>query len=65
MIETIRIDASAAKPDLTIALTREPADYKIYLHSATYTEQDAAALAAVIWLNTSKTGSIRSATVSR
>lgn len=65
VIETIRIDATAAKPDLTIALSREPADYKIYLHSTAYTEQDAAALAAVIWQNDSKTGSIRTSAVSR
>lgn len=65
IIETIRIDATAVKPDLTIAVSRAPADYKIYLHSATFTEQDAAALAAVIWLNASKTGSIRTSTVSR
>jgi hypothetical protein len=65
IIETIRIDATAAKPDLTVALSREPAAYKIYLHSATYTEQDAAALAAVIWQNAGTTGSIRTSTVRR
>lgn len=65
IIETIRIDATAAKPDLTVALSREPAAYKIYLHSATYSEQDAAALAAVIWQNAGTTGSIRTSTVKR
>ena len=48
IVESIRIDAAAAKPDLTVALSREPAGYKIYLHSDRYTEEDAAALAAVI-----------------
>ena len=47
-VESIRVDAAAAKPDLTIALSREAADYKIYLHSDRYTQEDAAALAAVI-----------------
>jgi hypothetical protein len=65
IIETIRIDAAAAKPDLTVALSRAPAAYKIYLRSTTYTEQDAAALAAVIWQNAGTTGSIRTSTVSR
>ena len=61
-VESIRIDAAAAKPDLTIALSRGPADYKIYLHSDRYTEQDAAALAAVIRQKAGKSGSLRTAT---
>jgi len=61
-VESIRIDAAAASPDLTIALSREPADYKIYLHSDRYTEQDAAALAAVIRQKAGKTRSLRTAT---
>lgn len=60
-VESIRIDAAAAKPDLTIALSRDPADYKIYLHSDRYTEQDAAALAAVIRQKAGKTKSLRTA----
>ena len=36
-------------PDLTVALSREPADHKIFVQSANFTEQDAAALFAVIW----------------
>jgi hypothetical protein len=62
-IESIRIDPAAEKPDLIVSVSRNPADYKIYLHSDKYNEQDAAALAAVIWQTTSKTGSLR--TVSR
>jgi hypothetical protein len=61
MIESIHIDAAAAKPDLTIALSRDPADYKIYLHSDHYTEQDAAALAAVIRQKAGGRGSLRTA----
>jgi hypothetical protein len=34
---------------MTVALSREPADYKIYVRSATFSQQDAAALFAVIW----------------
>ena len=58
-IENIRLDPAAAKPELTVALSREPADLKIYVRSAHYTEQDAAALFAVIWNKANATGSIR------
>ena len=58
-VESIRVDSAAAKPNLTVALSRAPADYKIYVRSANYSEQDAAALFAVIWLNANKTGSVR------
>lgn len=61
-VESIRIDQAAAKPDLVIAVSRAPADYKIYLRSQTFDERDAAALAAVIWRNASRTGSLRPAT---
>jgi hypothetical protein len=47
-IKSIRLDAEAAKPDLTVALSRTAAPYKIYVHSARYTPQDAAALFAVM-----------------
>lgn len=52
-IKSIRIDATAAKPDMTVALSQQAADgdYKIYVRSAGFTEQDAAALFAVIWKN--------------
>lgn len=65
VVESIHIDPAAAKPDLIVAVSRDAADYKIYLHSDNYNEQDAAALAAVIWQNASKTGALRSATVNR
>ena len=60
VVESIRIDPAVAKPDLIVAVSREAADYKIYLHSNNYNEQDAAALAAVIWQNASRTGALRS-----
>lgn len=63
VVESISTDPALPNPDLIVSVSREPADYKIYLHSSSYTEQDAAALAAVIWQNSSKTGSLR--TVSR
>lgn len=63
MVQIINIDAAAERPDLIVSVSRAPADYKIYLHSENYTEQDAAALAAVIRQNASKTGTLR--TVSR
>ena len=62
VVESIRIDPAAAKPDLIVAVSRDAADYKIYLHSDNYNEQDAAALAAVIWQTASKTGALRTAT---
>ena len=40
-----------ADADLTVVLSRQPADYKIYVRSANFSEQDAAALFAVIWKN--------------
>jgi hypothetical protein len=47
-VKSIRLDADAAKPDLTVALSDQAAPYKIYVHSAHYTPQDAAALFAVM-----------------
>ena len=58
-IKSIRIDPAARHADLTIALSRAAADYKIYVRSVNYTEQDAAALFAVIWQDARKTGSGR------
>jgi hypothetical protein len=58
-IDSIRIDAKAARPELTVALSRAPADLNIYVRSAHYTEQDAAALFAVMWNKANATGSIR------
>ena len=52
MVKSIRLDAGAAKPDLTVTLSREPAPYKLYVRSATYSAQDAAALFAVMHRDT-------------
>jgi hypothetical protein len=59
-IERIRLDPAAARPELTVALSRAPADYKIFVHSAYYSDEDAAALFAVMWHKAETTGSIRS-----
>ena len=56
-IESIRLDPAAARPELTIALSRAPADYKIFVRSAHFTDEDAAALFAVIWHTANATGS--------
>ena len=58
-ISSIRVDPTAAKPDLTVTLSRAESDYKIYVRSSNYSEQDAAALFAVILQNAVKTGSGR------
>lgn len=58
-IESIHLDPAADKADLTVVLSRAPADYKIYVKSAHYSEQDAAALFAVIWQRAETTGSLR------
>ena len=49
-IRTIRIDPQASDPDLTIALApaTDAADYRIYAQSAEFSQQDAAALFAVM-----------------
>ena len=50
-VRSIRIDAEAEKPDLTVALSKHLAagGYKIYVRSASFSAQEAAALFAVIW----------------
>jgi hypothetical protein len=58
-IKSIRIDPTAANADLTVTLSRTAADYKIFVRSAHYTEQDAAALFAVIWQSSHKTAASR------
>jgi hypothetical protein len=55
-VKSIRIDPAAQTPDLTVALSQAPANYKIYVKSASFSEQDAAALFAVIWQNSRKSG---------
>jgi len=59
-IQTVTLDADTAAPDVTVNLSADPAqsDYKIYVHSMRYSQQDAAALLAAMW----KTGQRREAT---
>ena len=57
-IESIRIDPAAARPELTVTLTRQPADYKIFVRSAHFTDEDAAALFAVMWHKANATGAL-------
>jgi hypothetical protein len=58
-LKTVRVDPAALAPDLTVTLSRADADYKVYVRSAAFSEQDAAALFAVIWQNTRRTGAAR------
>lgn len=55
-IKSIRIDAAAPEPDVTVAMTRGNADYKVFVKSAAFTDEDAAALFAVIWRTARKAG---------
>ena len=50
-IQTVTLDADTARPDVTVNLSADAAapDYKIYVHSARYSQQDAAALLAAMW----------------
>lgn len=49
-IRTVALHIGAAAPDVTVKLSAEPAaDYKIYVQSARFSQQDAAALLAAIW----------------
>ena len=63
-IRTVTLDAGTAKPDVTVNLSVNAADpdYKIYVHSVRYSQQDAAALLAAMWKSRQQgevTGSIR------
>jgi hypothetical protein len=50
-IKTIRIDDEAQRPDLTISLAAalDAPDFKLYVHSARFSHEDAAALFGVMW----------------
>src|SRR3954469_18840951 len=50
-IATIRLDNQAVSPDMTVTLSGESAATKIYVRSARFSTQDAAALFAVMWRN--------------
>jgi hypothetical protein len=63
-IRTVTLDTDTAKPDVTVNLSTDAAnaDYKIYVHSVRYSQQDAAALLAAMWKTSQQrevTGSIR------
>jgi hypothetical protein len=63
-IRTVALDADTAMPDVTVTLSAEAAlsDYKIYVHSVRFSQQDAAALLAAMWKTDQRreaTGSIR------
>lgn len=57
-IESIHVDPAAARPELTVAVSRTPGDYKIFVRSAHFSGDDAAALFAVMWHKANATGSI-------
>ncbi len=50
-LKTVRVYADEAAPDVTVMLSRaaDAPDYKLYVHSARFSHQDAAALLAVMW----------------
>lgn len=48
-VKTVKVDPESNKPDVTVAITPEDADYKVYVHSARFSHQHAAALLAVMW----------------
>jgi hypothetical protein len=63
-IRTVALDADTTKPDVTVTLSADAAlsDYKIYVHSVRFSQQDAAALLAAMWKTDQRreaTGSIR------
>ncbi len=63
-IRTVALDSDTAKPDVTVTLSADAAlsDYKIYVHSVRFSQQDAAALLAAMWKTDQRreaTGSIR------
>jgi len=52
-LKTIRIDDAEARPDLTISLAAEAEvtapDFKLYVHSARFSHDEAAALFGIMW----------------
>jgi hypothetical protein len=48
---TVTHDGSAGKPDVTVHLSTDPknVDYRLYVRSARFSQQDAAALLAAMW----------------
>jgi hypothetical protein len=63
-IRTVALDADATKPAVTVRLSAAAgaADYRIYVHSVRFSQQDAAAILAAMWKTNQQreaTGSIR------
>jgi hypothetical protein len=50
-IRTVTLDTTAGSPDVTVQLSADAkgADYRLYVHSARFSQQDAAALLAAMW----------------
>jgi hypothetical protein len=50
-IRTVALDADTARPDVTVNLSSDATapDYKIFVHSVRFSQQDAAALLAAMW----------------
>src|SRR5260221_5386546 len=50
-IRTVTLDGDAGKPDVTVHLSADAkgADYRLYVHSVRFSQQDAAALLAAMW----------------
>lgn len=50
-IRTVALDDDGARPDVTVNLSADAtsSDYKIYVHSVRFSQQDAAALLAAMW----------------
>jgi hypothetical protein len=50
-VRTVTLDAGVATPDVTVNLSAgaDASDYKIYVHSVRFSQQDAAALLAAMW----------------
>jgi hypothetical protein len=50
-VRTVAVDTDAQAPDVTVQLSDDikGADYRLFVHSARFSQQDAAALLAAIW----------------
>jgi hypothetical protein len=59
-VKTIRIDDDEKRPDLTISLAADmdTPDFKLYVHSARFSHQDAAALFGVMWQASRRRGDL-------
>ena len=56
--KTIRVDAGETLPDLTVSLSQigaaDASDFKLYVRSARFSQEDAAALFGVMWRSRSR-----------